>query len=289
MRTTLTTQLALAALPLALARPASCGETPLERAVEAFQAGRYAAVVEASAVLERGAPDYPKLQYLVGESLLLLQRPAEARASFAEVLELRPRAVPALVGLARATARAGDLEACEQPLKTALELEPEDVQARTALGEVQMHRGALEQARATLAATHARAPDDLTTTQVYFEALLRCQDNPAAAELAEAWVARRPEHPLGHYLLAVIMERDGADAEAVAQYQLVLRKDPGFLDAHKNLAILCHTLSKDYTLKERVQLAYEHYRRYFELGGGDPTLRAMYDRLLEFKDQLLGS
>ncbi len=280
-----------ALLVFSAAAPAAsaAGETPLARAVEAFQAGKYAAVVEAAAVLEPTAGDYPKLQYLVGESQLLLQRPADAQASFRKVLELRPKAVPALVGLGRALARSGEFAAAASPIRAALELEPKDVQARAALGELQMRKGELEAARKTLAAVCADAPEDVVATQIYFETLLRSEDGIAAAKLAEDYAQRRPEHPLGYFLLAVIMERDGADAEAIAQYQVALLKDETFLDAHKNLAILCHTLSDTYKVKERVKLAYEHYKRYFELGGGDQHLRAMYDQLLAYKDQILGS
>jgi len=84
------------------------------------------------------------------------------------------------------------------------------------------------------------------------------------------------------------MERDGEDEQAIAEYQRSIELDPTFIDAHKNLAILCHTLSNTYRVKERVNLAYEHYERYFALGGKDPDLRAMYNDLLSYKDQILG-
>ena len=52
---------------------------------------------------------------------------------------------------------------------------------------------------------------------------------------------------------------------------------------------LCHTLSNTYQDKERTRLAYEHYERYFALGGSDASLRATYDSLLVYKDQILGT
>lgn len=278
------------ALALLITTPgALAGNTPLERAVEAFQAGKYAAVVEAAPSVQADSPDFPKLCYLVGEAQLLLQRPDEARASFEKVVTLRPKSVPALVGLGRAQIRSGELQPGAETLKKALELEPKDLHARVALGELQLRRGEIPVARNTLAEAHASAPDDVMAAQLYCEALLRAEDPAAAAEMAEAYAVRRPEHPLGHFLLAVVMERDGADEEAIAQYELALAKDESYLDAHKNLAILCHTLSKNYTIRERTLLAYEHYKLYFELGGGDDTLRALYDELLRYKDQILGA
>jgi predicted Zn-dependent protease len=274
---------------LAVSSPLLAGSTPLERAVEAFQAGKYTAVVEAAPSVAADSPDYPKLCYLVGESQLLLQRPADARASFEKALAQKPKAVPVLVGLGRALMRSGELDAGAAALDKALALEPKDLQARVALGELQLHRGETAVARNTLAEAYASAPDDVTAAQLYCEALLRAEDPAAAAEVAESYMKRRPEHPLGYFLLAVVMERDGADKEAIENYQLALAKDETFLDAHKNLAILCHTLSHNYTIRERTLLAYEHYKLYFELGGGDQTLRAMYDELLKYKDAILGA
>jgi tetratricopeptide (TPR) repeat protein len=86
-----------------------------------------------------------------------------------------------------------------------------------------------------------------------------------------------------------VMERDAEDEQALEQYERALALDATFLDAHKNLAILCHTLSNTYQDKARTKLAFAHYERYFALGGKDATLRAMYDNLVNFKDQILGS
>ena len=230
-----------------------------------------------------------RLQYLVGEAQLVLERPAEAETSFRDVIRTRPKAVPALVGLGRALRLQGQLEAAEKPLKEALALDAEDVGARIALGELRTSQGELEAGEKLLAAAHASAPADPVGARSYFEVLLRREKSMQAVELAEAYMQLRPEHPLGSFLLAVAMERDGADEAAQEQYLAALELDPGFIDAHKNLAILCHTLSKNYSDKARVELAFQHYKAYFELGGGDQNLRATYEQLLTSREQLLGS
>jgi len=147
----------------------------------------------------------------------------------------------------------------------------------------------LDEARAQLLEASKLAPMNALTARAHVEVLLRAEDTPAAAGVAEAFSIARPDHPMGHFLLAVVMERDGEEVLAIDRYQAALAADPNFLDAHKNLAILCHTLSNTYQDKERTRLAYEHYGRYFELGGTDAALRATYDRLVELQEQILGS
>jgi tetratricopeptide (TPR) repeat protein len=174
-------------------------------------------------------------------------------------------------------------------LKAALAAERGDVGARVAQGELLLARGDLEGARARLAEAHAAAPDDIPAARAWFEVLLRSGARAEAAELAESLIERRPEHPLGDFLLAVVMEQDGDDRSAQAQYLRALELDPTFIDAHKNLAILCHTLSENYTDKVRAKLAYDHYAAYFRLGGGDEFLRQLYDELLKYEEQILGA
>ena len=77
----------------------------------------------------------------------------------------------------------------------------------------------LADALESLDAALVLAPDDVQATRALFEAQLRSGDNLAAARLAERTMERRPEHPLGHFLLAVVMERDGADEDADAEME----------------------------------------------------------------------
>lgn len=265
------------------------GESPLERAVADFQAGRFSAVVEARANLPKETRERARLLYLVGEALIVLDRFEEAESSFAEALVARPGAVPVLVGRGRALTGLGRFDEAQVPLAAALAAAADDVGARVALGELCMARGDLDGARTALSKAHAQAPDDALASRAWFEILLRTGERAEAAALAESLIERRPEHPLGDFLLGVAMEQDGDDRSAQAQYQRALELDPTFVDAHKNLAILCHTLSQNYSDKARAKLAYDHYAAYFELGGGDTHLRQLYDELLKYQDQILGA
>lgn len=295
--------LALAALtlaPLSAAHAASLsavqgeqseqvGQTDLQRAVTAFEQGEWQQVLDLVSAAPADSPDAPRLAYLAGETQLILGRGEAAAASFRKVLEQRPAAVPAQVGLARALTRTGEHAEAEVLLKIVLAAEPEDVGAKTGMGLLLAALGRFDEARVQLAGASRLAPERPLTARSHVEVLLRAGEMPEAAGVAEAFSILRPEHPMGPFLLAVVMERDGEDVLALGAYQAALAVDPNFLDAHKNLAILCHTLSDNYQDKVRMNLAFKHYERYFELGGSDPQLRTTYDSLLAYKEQLTGS
>ncbi|MSR62712.1 MAG: tetratricopeptide repeat protein [Planctomycetes bacterium] len=262
--------------------------TPLEQATQAFQAGEYAKVLELAKANASDATDGPRLTYLAGEAELVLGAPSAAEAAFRAVLVKRPKAVPAQVGLARALIGLARFDEGEKAAAVALALDAKDAGARIAHGLALSNLGRADEAKQELAQALKADPKDPSCVRGFVEVLLRADDAPAAAEIAEGFVKARPQHPLGPFLLAWTLERDGEDAAAIEQYQHALELDPNFLDAHKNLAILAHTLSNSYQDKERVKLAFAHYERYFALGGKDPELRQTYDNLLSFKDQILG-
>ena len=278
-------------LPLlltALSGP-SLGGTPLEQATRAFEAGEFAQVLALSAAAKAEEPDYARLSYLAGETQLVLGAPAEAETAFRAVLAQRPKAVPAQVGLGRALTAQDKFDAAAPVLEAALKAEPKDVGALTANGLLLSILGKPEEAKKQLAQALELDPKNALVVRGMVEALLRADDVPGAAAAAESFEKLRPEHPMGPFLMAWTMERDNEDEQALAQYQEALARDPNFIDAHKNLAILCHTLSNTYRDKERVKLAYAHYERYFALGGKDTELKAMFESLVSFKQQILGS
>jgi tetratricopeptide (TPR) repeat protein len=277
----------LLTVPL-LAAPSYPAPGDLDEAVRAFGEGRYPRVTELAAAAAKGDADRPRLEYLAGEAWLVLGDAIEAEKAFRDVLVARPEAIPAQVGLGRALTALQRHEEALSVLDAVLAKAPADVQARIAHGLVLSLSGAEERAIADLDQAWKAAPGSPEAARGYVEVLLRAGKVPAAAAVVEALQEERPGHPMGPFLLGWVMERDGEDGGAIEQYELAVELDPGFLDAHKNLAILCHTLSNTYRDKERTERAFAHYERYFALGGRDPGLRQMHANLLEFKDQILG-
>lgn len=281
-RITMLTTLLLTTLPFQVQA------ATLDRARAAFEKGAYKEVVE---LAKGGASetDAPRLAYLAGEAQLVLGAPSEAEASFRAVLAKRPQALPAQVGLGRALYEQQRFDEAGRTLEAALKTDPKDVGALTAHGLLASLLGRSDEAKKELARAYELDPKNPLTVRGYVEVLLRVDDTPGAANVIESFSKAAPKHPLGPFLMGWTMELDGEDEGAIEQYQQALARDPNFLDAHKNLAILCHTLSNTYQIRERVELAYAHYQKYFELGGRDAELKTMFASLLAFKEQILGA
>jgi tetratricopeptide (TPR) repeat protein len=275
----LRTKTALAALLVASLASAR-GE--LESALEAFKKGDYSAVVACATKVAEGHPERAKVLYLAGEAQLVVGRPAEAEEAFRGVLAHRDGSVPARVGLGRALTALGKLEDAEKELRAALAADAKDPQAHRALGDALLAAGKTKDAKASLDAAAKLAPGDPWVARSQVELALRTGDLAVAARAAKALSKARPRHPLGPFLAGLVHEKNGKTEKAIEAYEQALALDEAFLDAHKNLAILCHTMSATYSNAERVEKSLAHYERYFALGGVDPALENAYRQMKGF-------
>jgi tetratricopeptide (TPR) repeat protein len=256
---------------------------------KAFEAADHKQVVAWAAEFPPQSPDAAKAQYLAGESLLVLGEPAKAETCFRAVLEARPKAVPAQVGLGAALSLLGQHEEALKVLEAALAQEPKDGAAARALAVALLAAGKVAEGTKRLEAAAKAAPKDPLTARALAEARLRADDLGGATQVGEALRKALPKHPMGDFLVALALDRDGKDKEAIEAYEQALAKDETFLDAHKNLAILCHVKSNTYQDQERVKKAFAHYERYFTLGGADARLKQMYDTMKAYFAQAPGA
>jgi tetratricopeptide (TPR) repeat protein len=253
----------------------------LDRALDAFRKGDFKAVAEEGAKVGAMSPDRAKVLYLVGEAELVLGRFEKAEATFHELLTAKP-SVPARVGLGRAMTARGKHREAEMELRAAVAEDPKDAPAQRALGEALLAMRKLEEAEAALEQAAKLAPDDPWVSRAQVELALAAGDDKGAARIAKSLCKANPKHPLGPFLAAVVLEHGGKTDEAIEAYEKALALDELFLDAHKDLAILCHTQSATYSNAERVRKSLAHYERYFALGGTDPKLEAAYRQMKQF-------
>jgi tetratricopeptide (TPR) repeat protein len=276
-------RIGFAALALALcAHVARAGDAALERALAALKQGDFAKVVASAREVPKDSADFAKAQYLAGEAQLVLGQPADAEQSFRAVLASNASSVPGHVGLGRALAGQDKLEEAEKELRAAVAADAKDARAHCALGEVLARRDRAKDARAELAEASKLAPKDPGVARSYVELLIRLDDKKDAAKVAKALTKACADHPMGPFLEALVLEREGSTDDAIRAYEAALKLDDAFLDAHKNLAILCHTMSATYSIQVRVDKALAHYERYFALGGKDPELQSAYEQMRSF-------
>jgi len=262
-------------LPL-LAGAAAPAGTKLEDALAAFRAGDYARVVALAGEVGAGTPDEPRALFLAGTARLELGEAEPAARAFEALLLARPDSVPGLVGLARAHVASGRPDEAEKLLRRAVAADARDVDARRELGELLLRADRIPDARKELAAANELDAKDPFVARAWVDVLLRGDELARARKVADAFARARPKHAVGPFLQALCLERDGKDGPAIEAYEKAIELDEQFLDAHKNLAILCHTRNPTYQDVERTAKALAHYERYFALGGKDKELQRLY-------------
>jgi len=256
----------------------------LQAAVAAFQAGDYKKVLASSEAISAEAAEAAKARYLAGEAYLVLGDPSKAEEAFRFVLSKKPAAQPAKVGLGRALTAQGSFDEADKALKEAVAADPKDAAAKRALGELLIVRNDLPAADKVLEEAWKAAPGDVFTARAMVEARMKADEGDKALVIAQRVIKADAKHPMGPILQGLALEKMKKDDEAIKAYEKAIALDDKFLDAHKNLAILCHTRNPTYADRERTAKAMKHYARYFELGGADESLKQMYDQLKGFFD-----
>ena len=282
---TTTLRSAIVTVALLAAGAASVAAQELAPAMEAFRAGNWSKAAEISANVKPDSPDFAKAQYVCGETLLILGDASTAEGCFRRVLEKNKDAVPALVGLGRTLTAQDKAKEAEPELARAVKLDPKDALAVLALGQAHLALKKTKEAKSEMSTAYELDPKNPLVVRGWCEWLWAENDNAKATKVAQDLSKSQPKHPMGPFLEGLALERDGKDAKAIEAYEEALKRDPSFLDAHKNLAILCHTRNPVYTDAVRTQKSLEHYERYFALGGKDPELEHLYKQFKGFMDE----
>jgi tetratricopeptide (TPR) repeat protein len=283
MRTTLILFLAILAASPALA----AGERDrLDEAVAAFRDGNAKECLKKLDGIPSDSELRPKADYLAGEAWLSLGEAAKAEKAFRAVLAAKPDAVPARTGLGKALLALDKLPDAVEELKKAVKKDGKDVDARRTLGLALARAGESKDALAALRKAWKQDRKDPLTARALVEFLVREEKLEDAMSIAKAITKARKKEPMGYFLIGLVLDREKKTDEAEEAYLLALEKDDAFLDAHKNLAILYHSVNPTYRDLDRTKKAMKHYERYFELGGRDEELKKVYLQTKGFLTQM---
>jgi tetratricopeptide (TPR) repeat protein len=255
--------------------------SPVDVAVEHFAAGRFDEALEATESVARDDTLRPRAAYLAGEVSLARGDALGAQGYFQEAAEQKPVA-PVLASLGRAYQLQGKGAEAVEALTKAVALDAKTSRYRAWLGLAQLAAGHAELAKPLVAAALKAAPADPEVVKAAVEERLAAQDADGAAKAVAAFSKTAKDHPLGPFLEAVVLDRGGKTDDAIAAYQRALKLDDAFLDAHKNLAILCVTQNPLYSVPKRNALAMKHFEAYSARGGKDAEVLQVYATLKSF-------
>lgn len=274
-----------AVAPLALAGDEVSSVSPVAEAVKALEKGERAKAAEIAGKVDETHPERAKARYVLGECLLADGKAEEAKAAFEEVLKSRPAAVPAQVGLGRSQLALGQAEESEKTLRAAVKAAPRDGAAQRSLGETLSVRKKDDEALKALREALKIDRKDPLAARSLCEFHLQREQLDSAAGVAETLVKADGKAPMGWFLRGLVADRRGKDEDAIDAYEKAIAKDDTFLDAHKNLAIVCTTRNPLYQDTARTKKAFKHYARYFELGGRDNELKGIYETIKGYLEQ----
>ena len=273
----------LFAAPLARAED---GDKPavaptVDAALKLVAEGKFSEALDAAKAVPETATTYLKARYVVGEMELLLGDPAAAKEAFETVVAKKPSAA-ALAGVGRALLASGDLTGAAASLAKAVAADPKAARYHAWLGLARVRAQEYGEGRKELDAAAKLDPADVEVVRAIVEDRLIAEDPLGAEKTVAAFMKAKKDHPFGPFLQGLVLDKGGKYDEAIAAYQKAIALDPGFLDARRNLAIVCVTQNPSYKDEKRTKIALEQLAAYVKLGGRDESLKRLAEQLPGF-------
>jgi tetratricopeptide (TPR) repeat protein len=256
--------------------------SPIDDAMKHFEAGRFDEAIAAADAVGADDPLRAKAAYLLGEIHLAVGEAAKAQVSFEEANAKKANNAPILAGLGRALLAQGKAEDALDPLKKAVAADAKTARYRAWLGLALAKAGKADDGHKETSAAEKADPADIDVARSVVEERLLAQDADGAGKAAAAFAKSRKDLALAPFLVGLVLDRAGKVDDAIASYEKAITIDANFLDAHKNLAILCIAQNPMYTNQKRTKLAMEHFAEYEKRGGKDPEVLQVYSQLKSF-------
>ncbi len=253
----------------------------VEAAIKLAGEGKFAEALDVAKAVPEKATTYLKARYVVGEMELLLGDAAAAKEAFEAVVAKKPSAA-AHAGVGRALLASGDPAGAVAPLEKAVAADAKAARYRAWLGIARVRSDATLEGRKDLEAASKLDPADVDVVRAMVEDRLLADDGAGAEKAVAAFLKARKDHPFGPFLQGLVLDKTGKFDEAIAAYQKAIALDPGFLDARRNLAIVCVTQNPGYKDEKRTKIALEQLAAYVKLGGREESLKRLAEQLPGF-------
>src|SRR5579864_2983691 len=202
-----------------------------------------------------------------------------AIAAFESAIRLDPNSADSHFNLALALREKRDLKRAAKELQTAVRLKPDMVTAHNALGTTLLETEQTGAAEVEFQAALMLEPDSLYALDGLSKALI--QEKRYAAAIG--YLRKAPPDPGLQVNLSVALSKNGNTDEAIAILHGLIKADPGFADAHSNLAVI-------YALQNRFRESADEYYQALRYDAANDTSRISLVRALvilgEFNDAL---
>ncbi|MBK7878688.1 MAG: tetratricopeptide repeat protein [Planctomycetes bacterium] len=234
-------------------------------------------------VLQQGVesnPDAGDLYELQGDALVQQNFRRAAERCYVKATELDPKRASVWRALGRVRVELGYEGAAVNALQKAIDLGRDDFATWILLARAQVASGNPCGAFQAYVQAFQRGDGDpelyVDASTLYLDEIVR-RAHKDAADCAQAWleraIERHPDFTQAYFELGVLKEELGKKDEAVEHYRTAISKDPTFLPALRNLALLYFERKDPKNTREMVQRALKLEK--------DPECRKALENLLE--------
>jgi predicted Zn-dependent protease len=210
------------------------GAQAIAEAIQQIGGGGVADQIQAAALIGRGKYD---------DSIKILE----------SVYAAAPSAEQPIAALVDAMVRTQQLERAATFLQSVLKHSPENIDAHILMGSVQLQKNAPKEALQSFQAAIELQPKQAAGYLALSGFYLREKNIDEAEKVVRTGLAQQPDNFPLHQTLAVALERKGDYEAAIAEYEVMLKQQPGSLIAANNLASL---ISEHRTDKANLEHAY---------------------------------
>lgn len=216
----------------------------IEKAVKAFEAGKYPEAEKFARRALKLAPTDDGLHNLVGIACLNQGSPRKAVAHLEKAVQIAPANPLALNNLGVARAAVGDPEGALEAMRRARDLDPNSPSIRVDLGQALIHAGlpadALAEADAALAVNPGHPPAMLLKGQ----ALRELGDLAASKRILDTAAADAPDFAQAHAERAYTLRDIGDFEDALGAIDKAIALAPGKANYHRYRGMILRFLGR---------------------------------------------